>query len=297
MISFSVLAVAPMPAKAETGLTSLDQFCRKTGERIIGAHDVDCDKLFSLSPSGTTAMKCAWPKITGVFLLSNITPGGTVLVQGCGFGSKEGGLRIALMDFKGNTIVRFLNILEWNDTYVGATIPSDIFHVKDQSGKLKILTAAPQKDSNEYSVSFQATQDLKLLPMTDVIVGCSSGADTDQCNGDEVSFSPPCPHWFAVGTGTANGQHFTCADPLGSDSGTDSYTAILANGWVTHSMDWSEQTSCDSDTEVSQVHPYNFAANNAVFVLFVDWITCLDDGLVTYDANVFIKGPIGVPHK
>jgi hypothetical protein len=56
------LALGPWSAQAD-----IDDLCKKT----------QCRREL-----------CLTPKITGIMLFSNITPGGTVAVKGCGFGER-----------------------------------------------------------------------------------------------------------------------------------------------------------------------------------------------------------------
>jgi hypothetical protein len=273
VIGMFALSAMSLPAKTDVGLIEL---CNK----------IDC------------AFLCLSPKIKDVLFFSNITPGGTVVVKGCGFGSTKGSFRLVLVDYKGNNKPVWLDIIDWTDTLVSGTIPSLVSQVKDQSAKLKIVTDN-NIVSNEKTVFFRATQDIKLLPMSDVSESCSTEADHDWCNGNIASNSPFClsPFGGAVGK-TASGRHYTCHDPFGGDNGTDAYLAVLKNGWILHSMDWSEQNSClGLNDDESQAHPYGFKAGGSQMILFVDWITCYHHGLVMYDVNVFIKGPVGVPHS
>ncbi|MGH7207622.1 MAG: hypothetical protein ACREI2_15605 [Nitrospiraceae bacterium] len=276
-VTVPVLVFAPLAAEAGGVGLALAELCKKT----------DCE----------IAVVCLYPKITGVMLFSNITPGGTVAVKGCGFGSTNGSLRLALVDFKGAPKGVWLTNLVWTNTFVGGTIPTDVFHVKDQSAKLLIVTKGNLK-SNEYPVNFRATQEVKLLPQSDVKYWCSTEADEDWCNGSLVSNSPFCSHLFGGSNASAAGRHYTCHDWIGDDKGTDEFQATLKNGWVFHSHDWWEYTARDGvEGECSQVHSTGFTPGGSWTKVLVDWITCNYRGLVMYDILMDIVGPAGVPHK
>jgi hypothetical protein len=193
----------------------------------------------------------------------------------------------------------WLDIIDWTDRLVSGTIPSDVLHVADQTGRLLVVTKAAKK-SNDMTVGFRATRDVKKLPMSDVqLVFCSPEADKDLCNGKVVSTTPVC--FAPLGSDmkrTASGRHFTCHDWIGDDTGTDTYAAAVKNGWTFHSHTWREHTARDGVAGVcSQVHPTGLKFGGTGITVKVDWITRNYQGLVTYDLDLFITGFAGVPHK
>jgi hypothetical protein len=231
-------------------------------------------------------------------LFSNITPGGTVAIKGCGFGSTKGSFRLKLVDHKGVAKGVWLSIIDWTKTFVSGTIPADVLHVKDQAAQLLVVTKSNTK-SNEVPVDFRATRDIKLLPMSDLTYFCSDNASSNWCDGDLFSHSPFCltPFGGAAGTSAA-GRHYTCHNWWDDDSGTDVHFAVLKNGWVVHSFGWTEHTSRDGVEGVcSQVQPYNYKTGISLASVTVDWITCNYHGLVMYDMDISITGFAGVPHK
>jgi hypothetical protein len=262
---------------------------------MMSAADADIRDLCKKIDCG--AVKCVTPKISAVMPLSNFTPGGVVAVKGCGFGEK-GSLRLVLVDHKGATKAVWLDVLDWTDRLVGATVPADVLHVSDQTARLLIVTKAALR-SNDVTVSFRASRDVKKLPMDDVHVMCSTEADVDLCNGKEGSSTPFC--FKGLGTDTkrsVSGRHYTCHDWFGDDTGTDIYFAALKNGWTFHSHTWTEHTARDGVNGVcSQVHPSGLTSGSAGIKVSVDWITCNYRGLAAYDLDLFITGPAGVPHN
>jgi hypothetical protein len=178
-------------------------------------------------------------RIDDVFLFSNVTPGGTILLKGRGLANTTE-LTLKLTDFRGQPKSTTLRLLEVGDTFIGARILDGTSEVLDQRGTLQARTAANQY-SNEFPVNFRAQRDFRLLPANDgttKLISCGTDSNYDWCRGwvDPEDNTPSYP-----GTGPLtvpiHGSHHNCWGCVGNDSGTDEYEVTLANGWIIDSID------------------------------------------------------------
>jgi hypothetical protein len=202
-------------------------------------------------------------------VFSNITPGGVVLIKGCGF--KDVGGQVILSGLKkfDNTPLPPVELdtfnagaeYHWTNTMIIATIPNDITMVRDQPAKIQVVrpAVAPEpnpkqlRKSSQLPVTFRAAREGKLLPGSDVQAVCSDGADDNSCNGFHHNNSFFCAGISGINTaGSAYGQHFTCAGIFDSeDDGSDTFFATLKNGWVFTGMDFTA-TTCQGNLCISE---------------------------------------------
>ncbi len=237
------------------------------------------------------------PKIESVFVFSNITPGGALILTGSAFGSARGSLTLKLREFNGNAKSESLGVDEWGNTYVGATITPHLTKVKDQQAKLQLKTAAGQL-SNEFPVNFRAAREVRLLPPLDHALQprtCGSDSSFDMCNGfrpdnDDIpsgsGTGPPLsPIWA---------RHCNCA-VCGDSSGTDVYEVWLYNGWVLDTMDWHAITS-DPDPYEARVWKPSFPEGQSYWKPNIKWRITDGDG-VSYTIQLHLRGPIDVPWR
>jgi hypothetical protein len=239
------------------------------------------------------------PKIDTFAIGSNITPGGKMAVVGIAFGNSPGQLHMVgygpLIPFKlTDTVVQ---VVEWHNTWVSATIPANITGVVDQPVAFYVLTANNVKSNYSLTVPFTATRDMEQLPAGEVQVGCSDEADFDSCNNVVNSDSIPfcsAPFVTGGGGGTFTGFHWTC---VGSSNGTDSFSASLKNGWRFNDAALADLTPEDlfsDDPKFANMSGFQSDATSTNVTL--NWNNA-DASYVLYSVNVSIVGPKGVPHK
>ena len=264
-------------------------------------------------------------------LFSNITPGGVVLIKGCGF--KDVGGQVVLSGLKkfDNTPLPAveLDILNeggkyhWTNTQIIATVPNTITMVRDQPAKIQVIrpAVAPEpnpkqlRKSSELPVTFRAAREGKPLPGSDVQAICSNAADDNSCNGFHHSNSSFCSPTFGINdAGSAFGVHYTCAGIFDSeDDGSDIFQATLKNDWVFTGMDFTA-TTCQGNLCISEYlnpvgtqagipsglckakSPTGYSNLSTFSVLTVKWCT-KDNAIVSYNIFLSMEGPVGVPHK
>ena len=225
------------------------------------------------------------PKITSVFLLSVIQPGGGVVVFGERFGGPRfpGQLRLkGLRRWDGAPVGDLpLEDLSWDDTVVGGTIPW-VSGVRDQDATLQVVTKAGHA-SNDQKVRFRAAQDYRALPGAGIArYSCAPGKYIDDyayCIGynDSTSFF---------------GYHRTDHKILNrGDQGTDVLeTRTLKNGWVLDYMDLTETQKDDGRVD----YVAGFESGSDRSTVNIRWSTGRQ-GSIYYLIRLSIKGPAGLP--
>ncbi len=229
------------------------------------------------------------PKIDSVFLFSDITPGGFVVVVGQHFGTTKGrfflkGLQTYWKKPYGDVELSVI-ASDWNKTVVGGTIPSSkfIFGVMDQAAassqgpRLQIKTAANQW-SNEFPVNFRATREIKPLPPGDIatrVIRCGPQSNYSECSVT----AGPAPRPTFVGGHSDTG------------SGTDAFGVYLKRGWFLDSMDW--YLVVTEAGEAGATKP-SFPSGKSVWEFQIPWYVTPGDAM-HYGIYVYIAGPIGVP--
>jgi len=244
------------------------------------------------------------PSISSMFLFSQVTPGGEVLLQGQNFGNLPGQLLIHLTHYLGHPIDRPLQNLQWGDTFAAGTIPDDISGVLNQQATFTVVT---QSGAPSNMVPAQFTAGLGIADLADHLdrVDCShsgTGA-SDQCMGWGRHHWPlecgsPLPDWGGnafMADDTANaglgGYH---GSGWGNSSGSDQFfvRAPLKNGWVLDSESvYTHYTIGGGDASIDQ------GLNNmgsAEPKLGVNWNVGWCNG-IWYGGRMIIKGPMGVP--
>ncbi|MCI0408520.1 MAG: hypothetical protein L0191_08160 [Acidobacteria bacterium] len=238
------------------------------------------------------------PKINSVFIFSDITPGGFVVIVGEHFGTTKG--RFFLKGLRKHTGQDFgdvdLSVIasDWKQTVVGGTIPSDITPVKDQAAKLTVRTATNQW-SNEFPVNFRATREIKRIPAHDyavVVRHCGSDSNFDACNYTRPDKEEP-PSGSGTGPilATIQGVHRNCWGCIGTDRGTDVYELWLYNGWVFDTMEWYLHVSEPGQASASKP---SFPSGGTHWKPQIPWEVTPNDSL-WYTINVNAIGPKGVP--
>lgn len=237
-----------------------------------------------------------FPKIERVFIFSNITPGGYVILGGRGFGSKWGSLTLKFVDFQGKAKSVQVLPTEWGNTFVGGKIPA-IAGVLDQQATLQVQTASRQF-SNEFSVTFKAERDMRLLPPGDPatrVISCGFDSNFDICFGSSRVKDPDDEDLTSGGgpsLSTIAAGHYNRWGTVGNDYDSDIYEVTLKNGWVLDAMDWHVIVDW---SEAAATKPA-FPSGATHWKPTIKWIATPNDG-VAYTINVHINGPKGTPWR
>ena len=236
------------------------------------------------------------PRIDSVFLFSNVTPGGTILLKGRGLeGTTQ--LILKLVTFTGQPTLPLVNLLEVGPTFIGARIAEGTTGVMDQQGILQVRTAS-NLYSNEFPVNFRAQRDFRLLPPNDgttKLISCGTDSNYDWCRG-WVDPDDNTPRYTGGGPLTVpiHGSHHNCWACVGNDSGTDVYEVTLANGWIIDSIDMTRGYKANKNEAWASEPPVPAGASR--WRPRIDWYATPSD-TANYAINVTIVGPIGVPFR
>jgi hypothetical protein len=218
-----------------------------------------------------TPVPCPVPSITAVFPFSDITPGGSALVTGCGFGNSPGEFLLVLSQTGAEVP---LGSLQWSPTGIAGTIPADHPALKTAPSQPAALKVRRSNGGSARDVGYRAGREVRQLPFSKVSRVVSTESDDDSCYD-----------WANGPTGVCS--HYTGPwDPLGGDIGTDRFTVVLKNGWTLHS--WVFVRGDGSINWSSRDEGKSVAKND------VAWLTlCGDNCSCFYFVNVFVEGEIG----
>jgi hypothetical protein len=241
------------------------------------------------------------PQITQVFLLSDITPGGTVIVGGRNFGTYNasksqfllvGGIQsgqtgafpssgISVGGYPALKLQIFEDgsKFEWGDTYAAGQIvpgpPNGISGVLDQPANLQIV-AADGKASNLSPVQFRATRGAPTpIPGSAFKVVSCAGGGTCYTNITDES------------VGGFHGGGFVNF----GGSGTDQYSCQLLNQFTYDHYEWGIEDGINGGPFGGNPEPVGLPNIN----LEVSWF--YNGGLETsslYSLSVFAVGPVGL---
>jgi len=227
-------------------------------------------------PEGTK-LQCPAPKVDAVFPLSNITPGGWVLVTGCGFTTTPGQF-VLVLSLTGQEIP--IGNIQWAPKGVGGQIPAEHPALKTAPTQSAILQVKkPVGTGTSPFVTYRAGREVRVLPPEDYTAVASTESDDDKCS--DVWSTTQCEHY----TGPW--------DPLGGDGGTDKFFVTLKNGWVLHS--WKLTRGAGSTNWYMTSHK---DAGSSQGTHQVAWLTICGDGCHCYYwMKVFVEGEIGTTWK
>ncbi|MBK9064950.1 MAG: hypothetical protein IPL89_17460 [Acidobacteria bacterium] len=220
---------------------------------------------------------CPAPKVDSVFPLSNITPGGWVMVAGCGFTATPG--QFVLVLSKTNQQIP-VGSLQWSPKGVAGQIPADHPAFKTATTQPAILQVKTQVGTGTSPfITYRAGREVVLLPFKDYVGIASTESDDDRC----------VDVW-----GKAQCEHYTGPwDPLGGDGGVDKFSVTLHNGWVIHS--WELVRGAGSTNWFMTSHK---GAGTSHATHEVSWLTLCGDGCHCYYwLKVFVEGEIGTKWK
>lgn len=172
--------------------------------------------------SRESAIVQAVPTITGVWT-AGVRPGEIVNVVGTGFGSQRGRVRL-IRD--GNQLGDiFLEITDWKDQFVQGRVPAN-YPANDTAVRGLQVFNSQNQGSNLWSVhSGVVIEEVALVAGAPLI---------------KISSCPKEHCWVESGrTFSLNATH-TGSGVSSGDSGTDSYSFNLANGWRLHSCQYTQ---------------------------------------------------------
>ena len=238
--------------------------------RAVGA---EFRKIASTPPP--TAVPCPAPKVASVFPFSDITPGGSALVTGCGFGTAPGQFVLVLSQ-SGAEVP--LGNLQWTPTGVAGTIPSDHPALNTAPSQPAILKVKqPIGTGTSDFVGYRAGHEVRQLPFSKVARTVSTESDDDRCYDWGGGPRGICTHY----TGPW--------DPAGGDKGTDTFTVSLKNGWTLHSWVLTRGAGSTNWFMTSHKDEGKSVAKNDV-----GWLILCGDGChCFYYLDVYVEGEIG----
>jgi hypothetical protein len=209
------------------------------------------------------------PKITALFPLSRITPGGAVIVGGEGFGPQPNQFRL-VGNFPGGAVA--LTVDTWSDTGVSGFVPQ-VTGVRDQPAGLQVINSGGRA-SALWPVSFTAARETVFVKGRGR-ADCSNEGGYNRCTFDALNL-------------TIAGSHFPGGPSLSGASGTDTFILTLEPGCVFERADVWEDIGRQGGLQVKQTPAY--------LLLSQSWF--YDAGLTShaaYSYQVFAKGPAGLP--
>jgi hypothetical protein len=229
---------------------------------------IDAGKL------GDVELSCLkTPKITGILLGSLITPGGPVVLSGCGFiGNPE--LRL-VGQFPGGYVTLIPDPGGWAYGHFWGHIPAGIIGAPDQDAFLQIVTK--YGSSQHWNVYFTADRQITYLRTNDVVADC----------GNKEITKDDCPDGCDV---TLCGSHALWVP--GDIWGTDHVAATLANGWTYYKTGFRWNAKGLTPGEASDA----FVGSETQPQVKVSWNVGGWSSL-NYRVKVKIAGPVGVPYK
>jgi hypothetical protein len=256
-------------ADASASLRAREKTKADASLRAVGAEFGQLTKR-----AAPTLVPCPVPSITAVFPFSDITPGGSALVTGCGFGDSPGEFLLVLSQ---TGVEVPLGSLQWSSTGVAGTIPADHPALKTAPSQPAALKVRRSNGGSARDVGYRAGHEVRQLPFSKVARTVSTESDDDRCYD-----------WAGGPTGTC--AHFTGPwDPAGGDIGTDTFSVHLKNGWTLHS--WVLKRGAGSTNWFMTSHRdagLSDAKNS------VTWMTlCGDNCHCWYYLDVFVEGEIG----
>ena len=240
------------------------------------------------------------PHIT--FGPADLFPGSFFYVLGTDFGNQAGTINI---HFPKGPSTTDLNVpigqpssQWWYPGLTGGTVDSAVAGVIEQTVDITITTKDGKK-SNAWQAKFHPRMVAAHLPVSRVkVVACSDGAHMNSCNhiGDE---SGECPFGFATegippGPSDSFGGHHHGCFGISSDSGTDTFSASLKNGWTFESLGFSSTTISSSNGTASKPQTVPALPGANTILIPVNWHIGATGGFVGYDGNLTITGPKGV---
>jgi hypothetical protein len=236
----------PLPATAQHTYLRTGAFqIRVTGQKNCQGQTVSTSvvvtKLAGIAASIPDGLRkafavvfteCAMPRIESLVpVLSNPTPGGVILLTGCGFGNDDGDGSLAvflhLNDYTGAQMAPIsLNVLGRADNAVVAEIPYDTCGVMDQPATVQVQLG--RRVSAPFPIGFRARRVEDYYTSGATIVQCDQTADGNYC------ITYPGLSWKTT-KASFHGFHENYRPSIGfgfsDEAGNDVYELQLLNGW------------------------------------------------------------------
>src|SRR5712692_5331707 len=155
--------------------------------RIKGKLDADAARAIAQfhQVQKMTVRVCPKPRIESVFPFSNFTPGGTVLITGCGFGAEQQNRDAPpstfVLTFSSGHVVTLAGV-QWSNNGIAGTLPgleNSFFGVtKTQPAILNVTTP---RGSDRIAVTYRAPRVVVEYPFRRLIKEISQEANEDSC--------------------------------------------------------------------------------------------------------------------
>jgi hypothetical protein len=237
------------------------------------------------SGMSSLGLQVVGPKITNMFLFSQVTPDGYVLLTGENFGNLQGQIYLHLTNPGPNPPDIALQNIHMGDSYASGEVPDSVTGVLDQQASLTVAAQCGAV-SDPYQTNFTAKRDVALAPPDRISCWVGGGTASDSCGASgNARWPPECLGGpFAVGGGAVSGYHASGWGFHGH-SGSDKFWGNLNNGWIVASVVNFQQFNVGSGSHVDLVDPdgqqVNWYADNC--------------GMASYTADMLITGPAGLP--
>jgi len=270
-------SAAPSAGNEASRLTKLNaELSARTAAKLEADGVKAKQAIQQLKIPDSAKLECPAPKVHSVFPLSNFTPGGWVVVTGCGFKTTPGQFVLVLSQ-TGQEIP--VGSLQWAPKGVGGQIPLNHPAFKTAPTQpATLLVKTPAGTATSPMVVYRAPREVRALPANDYVAVASTESDDDSCV-DSGS-------WTMC-------QHYTFADPLGKDNGYDTFIITLQNGWTYHSVhvDWGDG-AWNWGSNWSQFVGKSFATGSIIWDT-----TCGYQCGAFYYLTVYVEGEVGTKWK
>jgi hypothetical protein len=271
-------------ARVKDGSAHLEHAILSADEKrvvIIWSIKDSIEDVIEKSPFRGAILKEQWrvyvpdapPSITRVVpWISQIVPGGNVVVEGDHFGAHPGELLLhgAFPSGKMN-----LTITAWGSHFASGVVPS-ITGVMDQDVEVQIVDAKG-RGSQLVQVAFRAERDIRQIPRECIKKIHFAKRSWQSLYGVDSAPNP-----------TITGRHAPGIGGLPS-AGRDAYDCELANGWTFHSYAWLEADGIDGGPFGNFPDPVGASK----FTVYVKWFFDFMSS-ANYRLNVYAIGPLGV---
>ncbi len=259
-----------------------------TGSKTSALHVLASFKPPALPPAITSGTKELFPN--GFFILS-----------GTGFGPAAGTINVKFIEKTVSVPIGSPASDWWFSGVTAGTLPN-VVGVTDQTVTITLTTQSGATAT--WQAHFTPRMEIKSMSLGDnraKMESCSKDGVANFCFAAAGNLQDPgeCAH-FGVGlplgglvsleNNTFVGQHHGCWG-LNTDSGVDSYSLALQNGWKINSFDLASTLDNGSVTLFGGIK--FIGLSNAVYP--IQWSIGKNGGDVSYAAIVTIKGPKGLP--
>lgn len=283
---------AALVSAAEAKLPSLPQRLKQANDalkmRVKAKLDADAARVGAQfnQVKGMTVRACPKPRIESLFPLSNVTPGGTVLVLGCGFGpSQQNGTPLPSSFFltleSGHDIL--LTNIQWADGAIGGTLPGleeNQWLSGARTGPATFRVTTPHGTDRSAPVTYRAGRHVVEYPFNRLTYVLSDEGSNNNCTPSDIEIPPKwawCYHdlvrwrWDAM------------------LSAKDSFTIDLKNGWTLDSWDFTGGAGCC----ITGDGPRHDGQGQSHWTYTMPWfLPCHNGCYLFYRVGAFVEGEI-----